>query len=444
MKNYTGSILELNTNYATVMTDSCDFVTIHPQPDMFVGQQIKFKESDIKKSNKYHVKYFALAASVFVIGLCSIIFFRFSNLTPVLAYIDVDINPSIELTIDKDAEVIDIKALNEDAQIVLKDLNLMDLQIKEAITEVVTVSKELGYLNNNKGNTVLISASLEEDTNDKQNASSLKALDEVLTDISSINISAENKSIKPEIIKVTPNSRKAAIEKGLSMGRYALFSKIKAKNSDITVEKAKTERISEMLVKAKIKSDKSESNVSGLGSDNTDFINTESNEPNKFDSNDSNVKSNDSNSTNSNSKDNYTRMPDFKDPASSHSSAKKSDNSFAKPDNKDKKSDVKEPSPSKFGSKKSNSNDPAASDNGAKKSDSSSATPDNKDKKSDVKEPSSSEFGSKKPEFKYPASKGGSKKSDSENRAPSDGNTNMQSPKDSASKGHGNKNAGSK
>lgn len=253
MTEFTGSILELNKKKALVMTDACDFVYIQRQPEMIVGQQIKFNKSEITKANKNYVRYLALVASVFIIALCSVFYMQIFVPNTVFAYIDIDINPSMEFVINKNAMVLDMKPLNKNAQTLLKELKLVELPLKEAIAEVVETSKQLGFISTNKNNVVLISASIDTDKNNSQNDSNQKTLDKILSNIGNVTFDVGTENIKPEILKVTPENRKTAIKNDISMGRYALYSKIKEDNKDITVEKAKTERVSDMLDEAKAK-----------------------------------------------------------------------------------------------------------------------------------------------------------------------------------------------
>lgn len=330
MNEFTGSILELNDKQAIVMTNSCDFVSIERHPEMFVGQQLKFKKSDITKTTKNYLKYFALAASIFVIALFTIFYSQLSVSSNVYAYIDVDINPSVEFSIDKNAKVLGLKPLNSDAQKLLDGLKLVDLPLKAAITEVIKASKQLGFISTGKENAILISASIYDDKNYKLNSLEEVALNNILTDISSdITFEVGNENIKPEILKVTPENRKSAIKNDLSMGRYALYSKIKAGNIDITVEKAKTERVSDMLDKAKIKNSKKskvdDSNSKNKASENKDLKDTKiKNDSKNSDSNHTNSKSyNSENNKSDKNKSSGSRTNNNKDKNNSNSSDSK-------------------------------------------------------------------------------------------------------------------------
>ncbi|MBO5357450.1 MAG: hypothetical protein J6A95_06740 [Clostridia bacterium] len=62
------------------------------------------------------------------------------------AYVAIDINPSLEL-IAKDDVVVKVRALNDDANILLSGETIEGLSLEEATEKVVSLASELGYLN---------------------------------------------------------------------------------------------------------------------------------------------------------------------------------------------------------------------------------------------------------------------------------------------------------
>lgn len=251
MTEFKGSILELNKYQAIIMTDNCDFVTVKRLPHMFVGQQMVFKKTDIRGKNFGLIKYAALAVSIFLLCFVSVMSFQLFQPSTVYAYIDIDINPSLEFTIDKSAKVLGVKALNADATILCKDLNLVDIPVKQALSKVIATSINKGFISEEKQNKVLISATVNKKTVQKPYEE--KALDSILIDIQNINIKIGSASIEPEVLKVSAENRESALKNNISMGRYELYKKIKEKNPDITIEKAKSKKVYEMLEKAEIK-----------------------------------------------------------------------------------------------------------------------------------------------------------------------------------------------
>jgi len=63
-----------------------------------------------------------------------------------LAYVTLDINPSIELAVDENDIVADTITLNEDADIAYSDLNLVGQTVEDATKTIVDNAIELGYI----------------------------------------------------------------------------------------------------------------------------------------------------------------------------------------------------------------------------------------------------------------------------------------------------------
>lgn len=61
-------------------------------------------------------------------------------------YVAVDINPSIEFITDKDGKVTEVRAVNDDAKVLLVDMELENLDISVAIEKVTEEAEECGYI----------------------------------------------------------------------------------------------------------------------------------------------------------------------------------------------------------------------------------------------------------------------------------------------------------
>jgi hypothetical protein len=79
-------------------------------------------------------------------------------------FVTIDINPSVELAVDNNDEVVEVIPLNEDADIMLVNLELEGLTLDEATTEIIDEATEIGYIDEySEDNTVLVSVVAEED-----------------------------------------------------------------------------------------------------------------------------------------------------------------------------------------------------------------------------------------------------------------------------------------
>ena len=69
----------------------------------------------------------------------------------VFAYVSVDINPSLEVSVTKDLRVIDLQACNDDGRRILKELKQWEnKQLQEVIRAIIKQSQEDKYLTNDK------------------------------------------------------------------------------------------------------------------------------------------------------------------------------------------------------------------------------------------------------------------------------------------------------
>lgn len=248
--NYRGTILKLKEKKAIVMTEECDFLSIKRRSGMSLGQQITFQESDIIRYNRKNVKYFMVAASILLIFLISVSYFHYTA-NSAYAYVDIDINPSLELVINKQERVLKTIPLNEDARFLSKGLTLNGMTVQNALAQIIVRSKEQGYLDVQNENDILISVALNMDGKDytplKDKAE--ERLENLIGSLrGTVNDLAALK-VKALILKITPEKRKHSQENNISMGRYFIYTQMKEKGVDVTIEEIKKSRVSEILNK---------------------------------------------------------------------------------------------------------------------------------------------------------------------------------------------------
>ena len=146
--------------------------------------------------------------------------------TPTLAVADtetlvfLDVNPSIELKIDKNNAIIECIGANEDAKIILSGLKLDGVDMNTALTAIVGSMYVNGYLSADS-NSILVSV----DTKDEG------TLDSLLTDISSkINGVFEKSgltcSIVAQSVEVDDDLKQRANEHGVSVGKMHFVEKM--------------------------------------------------------------------------------------------------------------------------------------------------------------------------------------------------------------------------
>lgn len=132
----------------------------------------------------------------------------------------IDVNPSLELSLDEDNTVLSCIAANEDAEIILNGMKLEGVELKTALNAIVGSMYVKGYLTSDD-NSMLISV----DTSDETHTSGF------LTYITQqVNDMFENSEMECAIIvqgvKVDEDLKRRAEEQGVSVGKMHLLDKM--------------------------------------------------------------------------------------------------------------------------------------------------------------------------------------------------------------------------
>ena len=88
-------------------------------------------------------RFAAVMASLLVCALC---LGGFSYLNAPVSYISIDVNPSIELTLNRLHRVVSAEAFNDDAQIVLQNVNVKGMAYTQAIDTLLESAAMQPYL----------------------------------------------------------------------------------------------------------------------------------------------------------------------------------------------------------------------------------------------------------------------------------------------------------
>lgn len=144
--------------------------------------------------------------------------------------IDLDVNPSIELSINSKDRVVEAKAVNLDAKIVLEDMELEGTQTKVAVNAIVGAMLSKGYLSEN-ANSILISVDNQDQTKSIQIQEQLVENIDTMLQACSVDAAILSQSVQKDDA-VT----KQAENYNISAGRMALINKIIEMNSAYSIE----------------------------------------------------------------------------------------------------------------------------------------------------------------------------------------------------------------
>ena len=116
------------------------------------GKVIGMNDNNVRKKTGWR-KYAAMAAVlVLLLGGVGV----YSQNSAVDSIIELDVNPSIELSVNKKERVVEAKALNDDAVAILEDMDLKGADLDVAVNALIGSMLKHGYLSELQ-NSILIS-----------------------------------------------------------------------------------------------------------------------------------------------------------------------------------------------------------------------------------------------------------------------------------------------
>ena len=114
----------------------------------------KERSGIIMTKKKRNFKFLIPVAACFI--LCFGIFGGvIINNQAVASVIMIDVNPSVEISVNRNDKVLDVAPINEDGGKILTDADYSDAELSEVVDEVITSMVQNGYLEN-ENNSVLV------------------------------------------------------------------------------------------------------------------------------------------------------------------------------------------------------------------------------------------------------------------------------------------------
>ncbi|WP_306295550.1 anti-sigma factor domain-containing protein [Bacillus sp. CDB3] len=147
-----GIVMDIKKHSVVVLTPNGEFISFKRKAHSYmIGEEISFKEQE-QRAPRFSIPSFLNPASLLVACfLCVLLFFYNQPEEKVFAYVSVDINPSLEVSVTKDLRVIDLRACNDDGRRILKEMKRWENKyLQDVIRTIIKQSQEDKYLTNDK------------------------------------------------------------------------------------------------------------------------------------------------------------------------------------------------------------------------------------------------------------------------------------------------------
>lgn len=194
-----------------------------------------FLHSEIRKRNRHPravIRYAMACCCLFAVLLCG--FGGYSAYSSPVSYISVDVNPSIELALNRFKHVISVKAYNEDGLMVMQNLKLINHLYTDALETLLADETFMEYLSADSVLSFTVVSPDEE------------------TLLAGIRQCSGYVQYGGECHGANENTAKAAHHSGVSVGRYGMYEKLSKYDKTITVEDCRTlsmRQLKDLLIK---------------------------------------------------------------------------------------------------------------------------------------------------------------------------------------------------
>ncbi|MCG0276207.1 MAG: anti-sigma factor domain-containing protein [Thermosediminibacteraceae bacterium] len=248
-------IVEKERDYIIVVSERGDFKKIYnTYKDRQIGDEI-----DIPEENPYSILFRRIAslAAVFILtvvlaGYCVAFF------SPV-TYVTMDVNPSVEISLNRFDRVIEVEGLNEDGARIVGDKAYFKSMPAE---EVVRILLERAREHNLIGPDSVVVFTIS-NVRDEKKPQLEKKLEETakkeMEETGNISIQQqgqENKKILVQQASIKLHNQAKSM--GISQGKLLLYEKLKKEDPRVDLERIKKMRVKDILEELKSKAEKKE------------------------------------------------------------------------------------------------------------------------------------------------------------------------------------------
>ncbi len=205
----------------------------------FVKEDVLSEIVESNRSRKFNFGWLfamGLALVLFVSGL------QWVNTSA--SYIAVDINPSIILTTNPWEKVVEVEALNEDAETLLVDLVLIGLQADEAIELIIAEATEMGYIDLLAEGEVAMVTAYNRDRVDEK-------LSEKIRDRVQDRLEKREMAVNVVGHEAVAEQKELANELGVTLGKVLFVQKMMEKYPELGGDELYTMSIKDIMIKIK-------------------------------------------------------------------------------------------------------------------------------------------------------------------------------------------------
>lgn len=228
MASYRGLIMEKGDRTCVILTPDGQFRRVPlPAGGAGVGEEIEVTLAEGLPRRAW-LLVASLALAAFLLG-------QFFLLSPAraVAYVSLDINPSLQLAVDRRERILEVTAMDEAAGQVVAGLDLPGLPLAEGLEAVLARAVQQGYLGKDRDGVVLLAVV------PARGQAEVPPLTSKVADVATRLLQAQAVPARVVATALPGEARQEALQSGLSPGKYALGQALAGKGKDIASDRLK-------------------------------------------------------------------------------------------------------------------------------------------------------------------------------------------------------------
>lgn len=238
-----GIVLSIENKKAVVMTADGQFISIPHQSHMRIGEETAIQAETAAPNRKpKKIYWYTGAAAAILLFFIPFFYLTTAEAHPVVAYVSLDINPSIELGVDKQQRVQELRGLNEDGLAIVSRLSYKGKPLDTVAASIMSTVAAEHYLDNPVKEIVIASLLLDDNK-------PVKDLEKMVTAAVDQTVKETIKQIDAAtnvtVLSVPTEVREEATANGVSSGKMAVYLLAKDEGYDIGLEQIKAQSLAE-------------------------------------------------------------------------------------------------------------------------------------------------------------------------------------------------------
>ena len=213
-------------------------------PDCFEAIQEQLterKENIIVETKQKKQNYWIYALPVFTL-ICLVVAVLSQSTPKIIATVGLDVNPSIELSIDQNNIIQTVTAHNEDAQKIIGNMDFKGSQLEVGVNALIGAMLKEGYIDELKNSLLISVAGQNQEENEKLRRELSLNIDELLK------ANHINGSIVSQTIDSKNDIQKQAEQYQISLGKARIIYQLIEKNNLYTFESLKDLTVNELNI----------------------------------------------------------------------------------------------------------------------------------------------------------------------------------------------------